>query len=208
MGHSEEGTIDTSKKAIENKVNCTIMTIRQLSKMVLIQPSFSKVDGSLIITLPSSGNGTRSIEVPIRSSGIEWRCLLWDTPVTGIDQGSEVSNFLTSFLKSKAQLHLVYMGNGNLRYLKDTPKYSPLARQSDTARFSDWSTFSMLSKQSLEWLNKKASEGQIPTAYPETFRHNIILDSKNGKAFEEDDIDTFHGKFKEEKHCYVTRTSV
>ena len=184
-----EGTIDTSEKAIAHNVNCTVMTIRQLSKMVLVQPSFSKVNGNLVITVPSSGE---TVEVPIRSSGIEWRCLLWDTPVKGIDQGSRVSNLLTSFLKSKEQLHLVYMGNKNFRYLKDTPKYSPLARESDTARFSDWSTFSMLSKQSLMWLNERLAEADISPAYPETFRHNIILDSRSGKAFEEDDIDTFH----------------
>ena len=113
-----EGTIDTSEKAIAHNVNCTVMTIRQLSKMVLVQPSFSKVNGNLVITVPSSGETAESVEVPIRSSGIEWRCLLWDTPVKGIDQGSRVSNLLTSFLKSKEQLHLVYMGNKNFRYLK------------------------------------------------------------------------------------------
>lgn len=36
-----EGTIDTSEKAIAHNINCTVMTIRQLSKMVLVQPSFN-----------------------------------------------------------------------------------------------------------------------------------------------------------------------
>ena len=180
------------------------VTIRNFTKMVLIQPSFGH-DGELILNLPDS----RSMRVPLISRGnANLRCFLWHSMCYGRDQGDDVSLFLTEFLKSKTPLRLVHMGEDQLRPLNIDTKYGSLVKDTDVvSRFSDWSTYTLLSEQSVSWVNNKLPAG-TPSSDAQTFRSNIVVDAPF--PFWEDSLlecrvlgsdGTSPWKFRFAKHC-------
>ena len=148
-------------------------TIRNFPRMVLIQPSFGQ-DGEMIVNLP---DGTSMRAPLISSDSAKLRCIIWHSICYGRDQGDEISLFLTKFLKSKSPLRLVHMGQDQLRPLHIDAKYGSLIKDTNlAARFSDWSTYNILSEQSVAWVNAKLPKG-TPSSDAETFRTNIVVDA-------------------------------
>ena len=196
----KEGVYDNEgkEKANDKKYNCTIMTLRNLPKMALIKPFIKFSNGDMTIRVPAENNEKHifcQMLVPLTLSGsMEWKCDLFGSPATGFDQGDEVSGFLTSFLNSETPLRLIYMGSNNLRPLAVSPKYGKLARPKNGSRFSDWAQFSMISLQSMVWLNKKiaaTSTKDFPDVSLHNFRKNIIISSSSDAPFVEDEVDLF-----------------
>ena len=75
-------------------------------------------------------------------------------------------------------LRLVHMGEELLRPLCSDVKYGELEadRPGRVARFSDWSTFNILSAQSVEWINARLPWTAKPTD-AQTYRPNILIDA-------------------------------
>ena len=128
----------------------------------------------MIVNLPDG----RSMRAPLISSdNKKLRCLIWHSICCGRDQGDEISLFLTKFLKSKSPLRLVHMGQDHLRPLHVDAKYGSLTKDTNlVSRFSDWSTYNILSEQSVAWVNAKLPKG-TPSSDVQTFRTNIAVDA-------------------------------
>ena len=179
------------------------VTIRSHPNMVLIKPSFGKDgNGELCLHLPDGD----SIEVPLitgeegtssqdsdsaraeqpNSLGL-LRCIVWNSICYGRDQGDDVSAALSRYLNSKKPLRLVHMGHQHLRSLHLDAKYGELEvkHPKRVARFSDWSTFNVLSTQSVDWVNARIPWSCEETD-PQTYRPNILVDAPY--AFWEDSL--------------------
>jgi uncharacterized protein YcbX len=160
------------------------ITIRSHPRMVFVQPSFGAGgDDGWELRLSVPGGGT--IEAPLLGAGggsaakaAVLRCVVWNSMCQGRDQGDDVAAFLTAYLESKQPLRLVHMGEEMLRPLCSDVKYGELEaeRPDRVARFSDWSTFNMLSTQSVDWVNARIPWSATPTD-AQTYRPNILVDA-------------------------------
>ena len=161
------------------------ITIRTDPKMVLIQPSFENEDsGEMRITLP---DGT-FIKAPVLTKSTESRSrvLVWNTICAGHDQGDAVGDFLTKYLNSSKPLRLIHMGDDDARALQPCAKYGTLATKDMISRFSDWSTYNILSQQSVDKINDHLPNDTFKID-SETYRSNILIDSPC--AFWEDGLE-------------------
>jgi uncharacterized protein YcbX len=170
-----------------NDVQAKMLTIREFPRMATIQPMFTS-NGNLMLC---TDNG-KSICVGDDDDGVEYKSVVWRTDVTGIDQGDDVSAFLSSFLGcSDNSVRLIRIPAAG-RKLAGCSKYKCLvasdvdqggsSRFSGIARYSDWSQLSVISNQSLEWLNRQSDVSSSMSNL--RFRMNIVVDAS--AAFAED----------------------
>jgi len=159
-----------------------MLTIRDLPRMACIQPSFTS-QGKLMI---STDDG-KSLVVEGDNHGVMYKSRVWRTDVIGIDQGGAVSDFLSNFLNCRDKpVKLIRMAPEHRRSLIDCSKYSPIvskdADQGGFSNFSDWSQLSLVSNQTITWLNMQETIcGGMSNA---RFRMNIVVDAAG--AFAED----------------------
>jgi len=167
-----------------------MLTARDLPTMLLIQPSFA-LSGELQLTV--AAGETITVSPPPVDRLVE--VTVWRTTCTGVDQGKDVSKFLSAYFGCPDEsLLLLRMPDHLSRPLAECSKYqhAPAIQDSSdrggNAKFSDWAQFNVLSTASLRWLNRKTS----PVEYtPEHFRANIIVDTIHEAPFQEDSWDEF-----------------
>ena len=163
--------------------NHKMVTIRNYPQLSLLKPSFTD-DGLLKITDPNDNFIIVDSDI---DNTTEIQTNIWDAQCYGIDQGDNVSKFLTNYLKYNVRLIKMKSPNKNLH---DSPKYSSLVSQIDRTdcytSYSDWSSLSLISMQSLEWLNSELyANNIISNNIPITqFRPNIVIDTR--EPFEEE----------------------
>ncbi|CAH1778005.1 unnamed protein product [Owenia fusiformis] len=107
-------------------------------------------------------------------------CKCREVPMTGVDCGDEVAEWLTKVI-GKANLRLVYSGPGlKKRDVLERAKNVTLAKSGNLVAYPDYTPYHLATDDSLADLNNKA---QHPVAM-DNFRANIIV--KATDPFEED----------------------
>jgi len=151
-----------------------MLTIRECPRMATIQPMFTSQGNLMLCT-----DDGKSICAGCDKNGAEYHSIVWRSDVTGIDQGDDVSAFLSDFPGfSKNSIRLIRMQVPGRR-LADCSKYRPIVAsdvdQGGYSRFSDWSQLSVISNQSLEWLNRQSDFSSSMSNL--RFRMNIVVDA-------------------------------
>lgn len=145
------------------------VTQREIARMALIRTGLES--DALTLTAPEMGTQ----RVPFDRMGERHAVTIWkNSGVGAIDQGDEVAEWLSDFLKSPVRL--VRFAEDYVRHVD--PKYAP--RESDEVGFADAYPFLMISEESLEDLNNRLDE-PLPM---NRFRPNIVV--RGGGAFAED----------------------
>lgn len=159
-----------------------MITGREIPKLVTLQPSFME-NGALRLESPDG----RSVVVGEPEKKYSASCYtdVFLTKCCGEDEGEEVAKFLTDVLDAHDRpLRLIRMRSPG-RPLAASPKYGPVvAEQPDKGgygRYSDWSTFSVVSEQSLTWLEDQVAEIDWSQ---DRLRTNIVVSTSD--AFDED----------------------
>ena len=167
-----------------------MVTIREYRKMCLIKPTLT--DGELTISTPDG----KSIAISPPSKARQIEVLVWRTTCRGIDQGSEVSQFLTDYFGCPQQpVLLLRMPDSDARKLCECAKYvhiKSIADASDgggTAKFTDWAQFNMLSSSSLRWLNTRCAPNDYSALH---FRTNIEVETSGSAPFQEETWERFN----------------
>ena len=165
------------------------ITQRNLARMALVQTELA--DG--VVTLSLQGQG--SITIPANSSGgEEMRTKVWGDLCETVDEGQEVSRWLTAALESNTELRLVHMAPG---FVRPQGKPEHLGEETHT-NFADAAPFLIANESSLDALNDElTTRGESPVPM-DRFRPNIVL--RGLQAFAEHSMpavrsDTYSLKF-------------
>lgn len=165
------------------------ITQRNLARMALVQTELA--DG--VVTLSLQGQG--SITIPANSSGgEEMRTKVWGDLCETVDEGQEVSRWLTAALESNTELRLVHMAPG---FVRPQGKPEHLGEETHTY-FADAAPFLIANESSLDALNDElTTRGESPVPM-DRFRPNIVL--RGLQAFAEHSMpavrsDTYSLKF-------------
>lgn len=145
------------------------ITQRQYPKMSLIKTTL--IDNGVRFEAPN----LKTIDVPISFDGKKIETDVWGNPCVGVDQGDEVSKWLSSFIG--LECHLIIMSPDFKRGVSE--KYK--TRGDEIVGFADGFPFLLISEESLNELNSKLNE-KIPM---NRFRPNIVV--SGGKSFQEDE---------------------
>eukprot|EP00929_Paragymnodinium_shiwhaense_P050260 TRINITY_DN25315_c0_g1_i1.p1 TRINITY_DN25315_c0_g1~~TRINITY_DN25315_c0_g1_i1.p1 ORF type:complete len:385 (+),score=78.94 TRINITY_DN25315_c0_g1_i1:145-1299(+) len=166
-----------------------MVTIRECPKLACVQPSFNgggnealgEFDGDLVLTVPDT---KESIVVREPPNAAIVKAQLWRHHTDGVDQGDEVSAFLTAYLRRNG-----YKGTTPVRLLRapmakrvmvEDPKYTEIVadwpnQQSMVTKWADWSPFTLTSVQTLSWVEKEMHNQM--KMMPQRFRVNIVVDT-------------------------------
>jgi len=141
------------------------LTQRQLPKMALIRTSFGK-DG-LILDAP----GQKAIEIPFSDpDGARLPVTVWKDICEAVDEGDEVSGWLSTALSRNEKLQLVRLAPGTQR-----PQSHPEVLGENThINFADAAPFLVADEASLAAVNSaliEKGEAQVPM---NRFRPNIV----------------------------------
>lgn len=148
------------------RANGRFVTQRDLSRLALVQTSLDE-DG---IVLSMDGHG--SVTVPfLAGDGERIQSKVWGDECETVDQGEEISRWLTSALESSGTLKLVRMAPGFIR-----PQSQPEKLGAKTAtHFADAAPFLVANESSLDVLNRELeTRGHNPVPM-NRFRPNIVV---------------------------------
>lgn len=145
------------------------LTQRELRHLALVRTALE--DHALVLTAPDMP----AYRVPYDQTGERVPVSIWrDNGIGAVDQGDDVSEWLSSFLKTPVRL--VRFADDAVRQVDQ--KYAP--RETDQVGFADAYPFLLLSEESLEDLNNRLDE-PLPM---NRFRPNIVI--RGGGAYAED----------------------
>jgi uncharacterized protein YcbX len=191
--------LDHDRRWMVVRENGRFVTQRDLPQLALIETGLS-ADG---VELSREGHG--SIQVPARPiAGQHMSTKVWGDPCEVIDQGEEISRWLTSALVTSEKLRLVCMAPGFIR-----PQNQPeLLGENTITAFADAAPFLVANEASLEALNDELEERGLDTVPMNRFRPNIVVQGL--EAFAEHRIselcsDNYRLKFRHPcQRCVVT----
>jgi uncharacterized protein YcbX len=148
------------------RANGRFVTQRDLPRLALVQTRLS-VDG-----VELSMNGRAPVTIPFdQTEGDRVVTRVWGDECIAVDQGRDISNWLTSALQSTGRLHLVRMAAGFIR-----PQGKPEFLGPETHTFfADAAPFLVAGEASLDALNQELDArglGQVPM---NRFRPNIVV---------------------------------
>ncbi|KAJ7597654.1 MOSC N-terminal beta barrel domain-containing protein [Mycena floridula] len=168
----------------------TVITARDVSKMVLITPTVNLSNDTLDVAFPADSD-CESFSVPLLPSP-DWTLIdnitLWDDSLDGYICGGPSSRLLSAYFEK--QVHLIFKGP-RPRPCEPTSSYADLKAVTD---FADGYPLLILSEESVQavetelraHVGKQGIEERWKTdaLVMERFRANITL--RGGKAFDED----------------------
>jgi len=171
-----------------------IATAREFPRLATVQPELTDKGTKLTLALPTGGSHAVTPAAEPENISAE----LFRAAVYGQDQGDAVAKFLTEFLEADPPVRLMRCAAHQLRDLRDDPKYAPAlqvnplagtlpdltadpVRPGVAALYTDWSPLSIVSNQSLEWLNNQYGGDELDHTQ---FRTNIVVDAPEAFAEE------------------------
>jgi len=142
------------------------VTQRELPGLARVQTSL--VEDGVELSMPGSGkitiSGSTKKGAPVDSN-------VWKDACKTIDQGDEISQWLTRALKSNSPLRLVAMKPGFNRSLKK----SDLLGNDTSTLFADAAPFLVANQGSLDALNTVLNSRQLNPVPMNRFRPNIVV---------------------------------
>jgi len=158
--------LENDRRFMVVRANGRFVTQRDMSRLALVQTSLDE-DG---IVLSMDGHG--SVTVPFMAvNGERIDTKVWGDECETVDQGEDISSWLTQALESSDTLGLVRMAPGFVR-----PQGQPenLGEKTST-HFADAAPFLVANESSLEVLNQElAKRGHSPVPM-NRFRPNIVV---------------------------------
>jgi uncharacterized protein YcbX len=146
--------------------NGKFLTQRDLPRLSLIHTSLDKRG----VTLELTGHGKTS--VPFDSAGGDpVQTKVWGIPCEALDEGEEISRWLTAALESKTALKLVRMAPG---FVRPQGKPEELGQHTHTI-FADAAPFLVASEESLDRLNRELASRNLAHVPMNRFRPNIVV---------------------------------
>lgn len=146
--------------------NGRFVTQRDTPEMSLIHTSLD--EHGLVLSKPACG----SISVPHDLHiGKSIETSVWNDNCETLDQGTEISHWLTNALKSEEPLHLVRMQHGFTRSLSK----AALMTNETSTDFADGAPILLANEASLNRLNSVLSSHALSTVPMNRFRPNIII---------------------------------
>jgi uncharacterized protein YcbX len=148
------------------RANGRFVTQRDLSRLALVHTSLDDVG----VVLSMEGHG--SVTVPfVAVDGEHIHTKVWGDKCETVDQGEDISRWLTSALESSVTLRLVRMAPGFIR---------PQSRAEDlgemtTTHFADAAPFLVANESSLEVLNQALDKRGHSPVPMNRFRPNITV---------------------------------
>lgn len=146
--------------------NGRFVTQRDIPEMSLIH---TRLDDNALI-LSKQGHGSISIP-PDRHDGRQFETMVWNDACETIDQGADISHWLTRALASKETLHLVRMRPGFQRPLS---KADLMSRETSTD-FADGAPYLVANEASLDKLNSALRSNALRAVPMNRFRPNVIV---------------------------------
>jgi MOSC domain-containing protein len=136
------------------------LTQRELPRLALVHPTLGP-DGCLRLEAPDYS----SFQLAPGACGERYEVVIWRDTVTSVDQGNEVSEWFSTFLKT--DVRLVRMPTDVVRTVDQT--YAP--RSTDQVGFADGYPALLISEESLQDLNGRMAQ-PLPM---NRFRPNIVV---------------------------------
>ncbi len=161
---------DRELMLVETATN-EFLTQRELPRMALIHPHIT--DGRVKVEAP----GMSALEAPLLEEGEKRRVSVWSDKCRAIDQGEEVAQWFSEYLK--VDCRLVRMASDFRRRL-DT-RYA--VSKENQVHFADGFPFLLVSQESLDDLNTRL---EVPLPM-NRFRPNLVI-SGSGIPFVEDHL--------------------
>ena len=177
--------------------NGRFVTQRDLPRLALVHTS--QADSGVKLSLDGQG----SLTVPFNHlGGALIRTKVWKDHCETIDEGEEVSKWLTSALESHTALKLVRMAPGFVR-----PQSQPenLGKQTSTF-FADAAPFLVANESSLEALNRELETRELSTIPMNRFRPNIVI--RGLEPFAEHQVSELSSKSCTLKFCHPCQRCV
>lgn len=146
--------------------NGRFVTQRELPSLSLIHTELT--DNGVILSRPSHGETT----LPGNAvDGEPIQTMIWGISCQALDEGDEVSQWLTSALESDKELRVVRMAPG---FVRPQGKPAELGPETHTF-FADAAPFLVASESSLEALNRELEKRDLTRVPMNRFRPNIVV---------------------------------
>lgn len=146
--------------------NGRFVTQRDIPGMALISTSLAKE--GLILSMADRGSVTVPYDLCV---GEQIETSVWGVSCQTIDQGEDISNWLTQALDSEDSLSLVRMAPG---YRRPQNKVERMGKET-TTEFADSAPFLVANEASLERLNSVLESNQLSAVPMNRFRPNIVI---------------------------------
>lgn len=148
------------------KENGRFVTQRDIPRMALVNTRLAE-EG---VELSLDGHGTITVPFePVHGGNIE--TAVWRVKCQGMDQGDDVSDWLTRALESKERLRLVRMAPEFRR-----PQNKPdIMGEDTTVDFADAAPLLVANEASLDELNSVLEAKSLPAVPMNRFRPNIVV---------------------------------
>lgn len=122
------------------------------------------------VVLSLDGHG--SVSIPFESNGgAPVQTKVWQDSVEAVDEGNEVSDWLTSALGARERLRIVRMAAGFRRRLTQAGRFG----EDTTTQFADSAPFLVANEASLEALNRDLETNGHEPVPMNRFRPNIVV---------------------------------
>lgn len=180
-------------------VNSTgrFVTQRENPRMALIKTSLN--DNGVVLSM--QGHGSITIPFDIRDAKpVETR--VWKDTCQTVDQGQEISDWLTQVLTAKTPLHLHRMKPGFQRPLSK----AALLGEDTTTNFADGTPFLVANEASLEKLNSVLESSTFAAVPMNRFRPNIVV--KGLEPFAEHQLASLSTETYRLKLCYPSERCI
>ncbi|WP_369201262.1 MOSC domain-containing protein [Streptomyces sp. PU-14G] len=149
-------------------------TQRRDPGLALVRPEVTRVPAGERLTLRAPG--TEALHVEVDLSGPRREVDMLGRPLRGIDQGDEAAAWLSDVLGSASRLVRVPPENGRV-----TDGLTP-----GTSRYADSCAVHLLSRATLDHLNKRLADRGAEPLPMSRFRPNIVIDDWDAEPHAED----------------------
>ena len=158
--------LDYDRRFMVVRANSRFVTQRDLPRLALVHTSLDE-EGVVL-----SMDGHSSVTVPFTAvDGERIHTKVWGDECETVDQGEDISRWLSSALKSNDTLRLVRMAPGFVRPQSKPEKLGEVT----TTHFADAAPFLVANESSLEVLNRELeTRGHSPVPM-NRFRPNIVV---------------------------------
>lgn len=171
--------------------NGRFVTQRDNPRMALIKTSLN--DNGVVLSM--QGQGSVTVPFDIRDAKpVETK--VWKDTCETVDQGEEISDWLTQALAAKVPLHLHRMKPGFTRPLSK----AALLGEDTTTNFADGTPFLIANEASLETLNSVLESSAVAAVPMNRFRPNIVV--KGLEPFAEHQLASLSTENYQLKLCY------
>jgi uncharacterized protein YcbX len=158
--------LENDRRFMVVRANGRFVTQREMNRLALINTRLD--EGGVVLSM----KGHDSITVPFDATGGERiNTKVWGDECETVDQGEDISRWLSSVLESRDTLRLVRMAPG---FVRPQGQEENLGEETST-HFADAAPFLVANEASLDSLNRELKARQLSPVPMNRFRPNIVV---------------------------------